>query len=173
MRIFFIGCFAFATLTVACTKAPPPNEPIDVDGPVDCGKDRFKSKEHCFDHAQEACDWLKCAHGCDIHGARSSKMVICSFNEASSSHFTRCAGYANWLCPENMECAMSPDAQKIDDASGTCQPIVPGAPPAPAPPRICGAWGAGDCPTGMTCKLPSTHCFDCQGVCIANDAGAP
>ncbi len=50
-------------------------------------------------------------------------MVICAPNASSSSHMKRCAGFANWLCPENMRCEMEPNHGF--DAMGTCVPETP------------------------------------------------
>ena len=73
----------------------------------------------CFDHAAEACAALSCAHGCDIyHG--TPHQVLCAVNAASSSNMKRCAGFANWACPEKMRCVgVDPN---VDDATGTCVP---------------------------------------------------
>jgi hypothetical protein len=122
MRTF--GCL-FAALTIFAACSTPQRlaaTPGEVDGPVNCEHEQFKAHEQCFDHAQAACDSLHCAHGCEIHRARSSKWVLCSFNEASSSNFTKCAGFSGWECPENTTCVMPPGSEQIDDAAGNCEP---------------------------------------------------
>ena len=83
----------------------------------------------CYDHAAEACAALSCAHGCNIY-YNTPKDVICAPNASSSSHMTRCAGYANWACPETMRCDMGNDI--VLDGMGVC---VPAEAPAPTAPR--------------------------------------
>jgi hypothetical protein len=73
----------------------------------------------CFDRAKDACDALACKHGCNVHNG-NPKEIHCAVNAASSSHMKRCGGLANWACPENMRCAFGPDAEKTDDALGSC-----------------------------------------------------
>lgn len=135
MRTFLLS--SFVLLALACTKAVPPNPPLDTDGPVDCKPEQFKSKERCFDHAADACASLGCGTDCSIHRARSSKWVVCdSANPNSSSRLTRCGGIANWLCPEGTMCRddPAPDACKAAsalDCAGVCVPTADAGPPSP------------------------------------------
>lgn len=125
--------FAFVSL-LACTKAVPPRAPVDprnTDGPVNCAADESKANERCFAKAQDACDSLGCAEGCDIHRSRTSRWVTCAvdrrYSSMSSGPVARCEGYAGWSCPEGTECANEPggcDREKVDDCVGICVPTT-------------------------------------------------
>ena len=80
----------------------------------------------CFDRAQDACDKLSCAHGCNIHSG-PSKLVRCAPNGHTASHMKKCGGLGQWGCPELTECHV-PEGHGFD-AMGTCVPIKGGPVP--------------------------------------------
>jgi hypothetical protein len=50
------------------------------------------------------------------------KEIHCAIGTPSTDNMKKCGGYSNWGCPENMTCEYTPEAQRADDAMGTCVP---------------------------------------------------
>lgn len=75
----------------------------------------------CHDHAADACTAAGCVHGCDVYNDEP-KEIHCAVNASSTGHMKKCAGFANWGCPENTTCELSEEAKRAHDATGTCVP---------------------------------------------------
>ena len=149
---------AFVSL-VACTKqdqrrSQPPTDPRSVDGPVNCAADELKANEKCFTKAQDGCDYIACAEGCDIFRSRTSRWITCAVARTSASMVVPCGGPAKWPCPENTVCS-----------DGIC--LGTGAV------TRCEGYSGWSCPENTVCSddprpngCSRKTSFDCIGLCV-------
>jgi len=173
MKLTALFVFAFTSLA-ACTKQdrrPVAVDPRNTDGPTNCAADQFKANEKCYAKAQEACDSLACAEGCDIGRSRVSKWITCSSNRTSSSMLVRCGGIANWQCPESTVCADDPAPGRCKhskglDCAGICVSKA-------GPLALCEGFAGWSCPENTVCSddprpgaCSRTKDDDCTGVCL-------